>query len=109
MFKFNQEKRKGISILAVSLASFLVGAGVVEGLSLFIHGAAAGSFRTVQAAESESNVPSKGILDFSPLAKKLRPMVVNISSTRTAAGVQAPPSPFGGDDPSNEFWTRFFG
>jgi serine protease Do len=109
MFKFNKEKRKGISILAVSLASLLIGAGIGEGLNLFMRGAAPNSFRTVQAAESQTNVPSKGMLDFSPLAKKLRPMVVNISSTRTAAGVQAPPSPFRGDDPANEFWKRFFG
>src|SRR2546426_1428851 len=110
MFKVNREKRKGVSILAaVSLTSLLVGAGIGMHLSPLIRGAVQNSPRTVQAAESQTNVPSKGILDFSPLAKKLRPMVVNISSTRTAAGVQAPPSPFGGDDPSNEFWKRFFG
>src|SRR5262245_32473843 len=109
MFSFNREKRKGISMLAVSLASFLVGTGVGEGLNLFIRGAAPNSFRTLEAAESQTNVPSKGVLDFSALAKKLRPMVVNISSTRTAGGVQTLPSPFGEDDPANEFWRRFFG
>ena len=52
--------------------------------------------------------------DFVALSKKLRPVVVNISSTQLneSRGQQAPQefgSPFGEEDPFNDFWRRFFG
>src|SRR5829696_1132946 len=52
--------------------------------------------------------------DFVALSKKLRPVVVNISSTQVSEsrGQQAPQefgSPFGEDDQFNDFWRRFFG
>src|SRR5215204_3982643 len=52
--------------------------------------------------------------DFVALSKKLRPVVVNISSTQVSEsrGQQAPQefgSPFGEEDPFNDFWRRFFG
>jgi serine protease Do len=50
--------------------------------------------------------------DFVSLAKKMRPVVVNISTTQLSEsrGGQEFGSPFGGDDdPFNDFWRRFFG
>src|ERR671913_1488400 len=52
--------------------------------------------------------------DFVALSKKMRPVVVNISSTqvsesRSQQGPQEFGSPFGEEDPFNDFWRRFFG
>jgi serine protease Do len=59
--------------------------------------------------------------DFVELAEKLGPVVVNVSTTQNVKPSPGPgrqqPSPepfgregpFGGDDPFNEFWRRFFG
>jgi serine protease Do len=43
------------------------------------------------------------------LAKKLRPVVVNISATQLVEGAEVFPNPFGPEDPYGEFWGRFFG
>jgi serine protease Do len=49
--------------------------------------------------------------DFVELAKKMRPVVVNISTTQVSEGRGQPEfgNPFGEDDPFNDFWKRFFG
>lgn len=51
--------------------------------------------------------------DFVSLAKKMRPLVVNISTTAVSegrsGGGQDFGSPFGEEDPFNDFWRRFFG
>jgi len=58
-----------------------------------------------QASPTRSQLP-----DFVPLAKKLGPVVVNISTTQAIKQRPTPPqTPFGGDDPMSEFWRRFFG
>jgi serine protease Do len=49
---------------------------------------------------------------FSQLAEKLKPAVVNISTTVVVKGQPffgGRPSPFGGQDPFREFWEKFFG
>src|ERR687892_1440398 len=60
--------------------------------------------------------------DFVELAKKLEPVVVNISTTQAVRRTQSSPQPFGqpqpptnpfghpfgGNDPLSEFWRRFF-
>ena len=66
-----------------------------------------------QVAESEKGrqtSPTRSQLpDFVSLAKKLGPVVVNISTTQTIKQRPTPaPEPFGGDDPFSEFWRRFF-
>jgi serine protease Do len=55
-----------------------------------------------------------GLPDFVNLAKKIKPIVVNISTTqmneaRGGPGPQEFSSPFGEEDPFNDFWRRFFG
>lgn len=52
----------------------------------------------------------QGLPDFVSLAKKLRPVVVNISTTQVSeGGVQGFASPFGEEDPFSDFWKKFFG
>jgi serine protease Do len=49
------------------------------------------------------------VRDFAALAKKIAPIVVNISTTQLIKRQNPPrPSPFG-DDSLNEFWRKFFG
>src|SRR5574342_697931 len=49
--------------------------------------------------------------DFVALAKKVKPFVVNISTTKASEGrgQQEFGNPFGEDAPFNDFWKRFFG
>ncbi|HEX3036328.1 MAG TPA: DegQ family serine endoprotease [Thermodesulfobacteriota bacterium] len=52
----------------------------------------------------------KELPSFTGLAKKLKPSVVNISATSTIRSRPHEfPSPFGGEDPAEEFFKRFFG
>ncbi|MBI4490206.1 MAG: Do family serine endopeptidase [Deltaproteobacteria bacterium] len=51
----------------------------------------------------------QGLPHFVSLAKKLRPVVVNISATQVADAVEIFPNPFGQEEPFGEFWERFFG
>jgi serine protease Do len=60
------------------------------------------------AQESNPAMTAQGLPDFVALAKKLKPEVVNISTTQTAKEQDAP-DPFGDNDPFGEFWKRFFG
>jgi serine protease Do len=107
--RLDRGKKRGILILALGiLVILLAGAGMTE-FHLLGRGAVDNFTEKAHAGEAEPNVSSKGIIDFSPLAKKLKPVVVNISTTQLSQNVQPPPSPFGRDDPSNEFWRRFFG
>lgn len=77
----------------------------------------AAGFGVGQVAESDKgqqlSSPGSQLPDFVPLAKKLGPVVVNISTTQTvkqrSTPPTTPPQPFGGDDPFSEFWKRFFG
>ena len=51
----------------------------------------------------------QGPPDFVSLAKKLGPVVVNVSTTQMRQAAQDVPGPFGEDDPFSQFWQRFFG
>jgi serine protease Do len=56
--------------------------------------------------------PVQTLPDFVNLAKKMRPVVVNVSTTQVSDSRgqgQEFGSPFGEDDPFNDFWRRFFG
>lgn len=52
---------------------------------------------------------SQGLPDYVALAKDLKPVVVNISSTQASQTRQVPPVPFPEGDPFSDFWRRFFG
>ena len=47
---------------------------------------------------------SQGLPDFVPLAKKVGPVVVNISSTQIKPPVDESPNPFGESDPGSQFF-----
>jgi serine protease Do len=63
-----------------------------------------------ESGTPEIRVPGQ-LPDFVTLVKKIRPMVVNISTTQVSEtrGPQEFGSPFGEEDPFNDFWKRFFG
>src|SRR3990170_6146017 len=99
---------KGVAVAAI--ASLLLGLAI------------SGSFdwlapsRAVNLGEGTSSdtLIANQLPDFVALSKKMRPVVVNISSTQVseARGQQGPQefgSPFGEEDPFNDFWRRFFG
>jgi serine protease Do len=72
--------------------------------------------RNVEAQAQRQTSRAAALPDFVELAEKLGPVVVNVSVTQAAKpapqqfGRQQPgETPFGGDDPFNEFWRRFFG
>jgi len=96
-------------VVAGGLLSILAGtgtAGVIESPdsrtgSAESNSAQAFGVRTIAATQS--------LQDFTSLAKQLGPIVVNIATTQVQRTGQDAPVPFGEDDPSGDFWQRFFG
>lgn len=98
-------KNFGTKGAAIALICLVVGLGVASNLDWLA------PTRAVSLREERGEVRSselRGLPDFVPLAKKLRPVVVNISTTQVSEGPGFP-SPFGEEDPFSEFWRRFFG
>jgi serine protease Do len=94
------------ALVAISLIFLLVGLGVGVGAShrgLFLY-----PLGNAAADESKPAFAAHGLPDFVALAKKLKPEVVNISTTQIAME-QEGTDPFDQNDPSGEFWNRFFG
>lgn len=91
----------------------LMAAGGVAVLYGHVPGALAAGEGTFWIEGSGRSAPSAISPDlWVELAKQLKPAVVNISTTQVvkAEGPPVPfPSPFGEDDPFNEFFRRFFG
>ncbi|MFQ5542642.1 MAG: trypsin-like peptidase domain-containing protein, partial [Candidatus Binatia bacterium] len=93
-----------------ALASLLGGLVVTSNLHLPWHNGAARLTGEAQAASHSEAQKSLGLPNFVGLAKRLTPVVVNISTTQASGGgQQVIPSPFGEQDPFGEFWRRFFG
>ena len=98
---------KGAVLLA--LVSLVVGLGISGSVDWLAPSRAVNLMG--EAGYSESRSPG-GLPDFVTLAKKMKPLVVNISTTQVSegrGGSQEFSSPFGDDDPFNDFWKRFFG
>jgi serine protease Do len=100
---------KGLSLAAI--ASLLVGLAI-SGSFDWLAPSRAVNLMT-EGGSAEVRVANQ-LPDFVGLSKKMRPVVVNISSTQVseARGPQGPQefgSPFGEEDPFNDFWRRFFG
>jgi serine protease Do len=95
-------------VILVALVSLIVGLGISGSLDWLSPSRAVNLLG--EAANSELRSPGE-LPDFVALAKKMKPMVVNISTTQVgeARGQQEFGSPFGEDDPFNDFWKRFFG
>ena len=99
---------KGVAM--VGLVSLAIGLGISGSLDWLSPSRAVDLRSDVDVVESRL---AGGLPDFVSLAKKFRPIVVNISTTPSneGQGPQEFSNPFGGgeDDPFNEFWKRFFG
>jgi serine protease Do len=96
-------------VVLVALVSLVIGLGISGSLDWLAPSRAVNFMGDAGVGESQ---PSSGLPDFVNLAKKLKPMVVNISTTQVSEGrgSQEFANPFGGEeDPFNEFWKRFFG
>ncbi len=96
----------GVLIALVSLA---VGLGISGSLDWLVPSRAVNFMGDAGTPEMRS---SGGLPDFVNLAKKMKPLVVNISTTQMseARGPQQEfGGPFGEEDPFNDFWRRFFG
>ncbi|HSF57625.1 MAG TPA: peptidase, partial [Candidatus Binatia bacterium] len=95
-------------MVLVALVSLIVGLGISGSLDWLSPSRAVNLLG--EAGNAELRSPSE-LPDFVALAKKMKPVVVNISTTQVgeARGQQEFGSPFGEDDPFNDFWKRFFG
>jgi serine protease Do len=84
---------EAVSALLVSfgLVGFVAGTGLTQ---------------NERSVESPSK-PASG--DFTGLAKKVGPVVVNISTSQVIRRPEKPSTPFGGADPFEDFRERFFG
>jgi serine protease Do len=97
---------KGVG--SVALVSLIIGLGISGSLDWL------SPSRAVNLAGESSSPDSRltgPLPDFVELAKKVKPLVVNISTTQVSEGrgQQEFGNPFGEDDPFNDFWKRFFG
>ncbi|HYJ15730.1 MAG TPA: DegQ family serine endoprotease [Candidatus Limnocylindria bacterium] len=97
--------------ILVALVSLVVGLGISGSLDWLSPGRAVNFLG--DAGSPESRPSSDGLPDFVSLARKMKPLVVNISTTQVSeggrGGGQEFGSPFGDDDQFNDFWKRFFG
>ena len=93
----------------VALVSLVVGLGISGSLDWLSPGRAVNFLGDAGSPDSR---PSGGLQDFVALAKKMKPLVVNVSTTQVSESRGAGQefgSPFGDDDQFNDFWRRFFG
>jgi serine protease Do len=91
----------------VGLVSLVVGLGISGSLDWL------SPSRALVGESAPESRQLNALPDFVSLAKKMRPVVVNISTTQVSESrgqsQQEFGSPFGEDDPFNDFWRRFFG
>ena len=95
----------------------LKGAALVDLISLVVGLGISGSLdwlspsRALIGESAPEGRTGNALPDFVALAKRMKPVVVNISTTQVgeSRGQQEFGSPFGDDDPFNDFWRRFFG
>ncbi len=97
---------KGVVLIA--LVSLVVGLGISGSLDWLAPSRAVNLMGESSNSETRTGIQ---LPDFVALAKKMKPVVVNISSTQVseAQGAQEFGNPFGDDDPFSDFWRRFFG
>jgi serine protease Do len=95
-------------VIGIALIALLLGWGMGERLTLS-PGSDLPLWGQVPTSESHVAPQAGGLPDFVSLAKNLRPVVVNISTTQVKEGMPGFSGPFGEEDPFSEFWKRFFG
>jgi len=95
-------------VVLVALVSLVIGLGISGSLDWLAPSRAVNLIG--ESSNSDSRVGVQ-LPDFVVLAKKIKPIVVNVSTTQVseAQGPQEFGNPFGEDDPFNDFWRRFFG
>lgn len=95
-------------VVLVALVSLVIGLGISGSLDWLAPSRAVNLIG--ESSNSDSRVGVQ-LPDFVVLAKKMKPIVVNVSTTQVseAQGPQEFGNPFGEDDPFNDFWRRFFG
>jgi serine protease Do len=96
-------------VVLVALVSLLVGLGISGNFDWLTPSRALNLLG--ESGNSDVRTSTNQLPDFVALAKRMKPLVVNISTTQVSEGrgQQEFGSPFGEDDPFNEFWRRFFG
>jgi serine protease Do len=99
------------TVAFVAIASLLVGLAISGSFDWLAPSRAVNLIGEAPSSDVRNTNP---LPDFVALSKKMRPVVVNISTTQVSEsrGQQGPQefgSPFGEEDPFNEFWRRFFG
>jgi serine protease Do len=100
--------KKVYTWIAVGVFASVVGMTAAGNVDRFFPRAIAAP-ASAQAATQATD--ARGLPDFVSLAKKLTPVVVNVSSTQAVEAERggSPGSPFPQGDPRGEFWRRFFG
>ena len=96
---------KSIGVSALAWASAV---GVLAGATVTGAIEDRGARRPIVAAAATVD-PIRGLPNFTDLAKRAGPSVVNVSTTQVRRRTQNVPSPFGPGDPRNDFLERFFG
>ena len=94
------------ALIIIGLAFSVIGLTAAESLNRPLPGQPLGETASAHAA---AMTDARGLPDFVSLAKKLRPVVVNISTTQAIEAERGARAPFQQGDPLGEFWRRFFG
>lgn len=106
-----KKTRIGIrALISVGLTALLLVLVGLNGDERFSHNQLMDPWAAATEAHAAGAVANPSALpDFVTLAKKLRPVVVNISTTQVAERSEGPAGPFQEGDPRGDFWRRFFG
>jgi len=96
-------------LLIAGLLCALIGAEVGGVAEQYYSGVRSAQAAVTSEIGGQPGAPSSALPDFTNLAKRLGPVVVNISTTQVRRAAEQAPTPFGGDDPLSQFWQRFFG
>lgn len=106
-------RRVGVRLLgAAALAALLIGFGMSGGFDRLNAPKIVNLWHQSASSQAVSQpvLTPQGLPDFVTLSKRLKPVVVNVSTTQVSQGGQGFDSPFGGeDDPFVDFWRKFFG
>lgn len=109
MKKIMQKKIAIRGLISVGLIVLLSGLGGIKGWERFSPSRFVGPWSAATDAHAGAAAGPAAPPDFVTLAKKLRPVVVNISTTQVSEGSETSAGPSREEDPSGDFWRRFFG
>jgi len=105
-------KKRSIGIqllIPVGLIALLIGLGEIERLEQFTRSRLMVPLEGVASARAGTVADSAALPNFVSLAKKFKPVVVNISTTQAVEKVETSPGPFEEEDAFGDFWKKFFG